>query len=145
MAVKRVIALAAVLAVMGCANKKPPQANATELNPPAQPPVPYVPATQPAAQPQTAYNEVPVPAETAPAAAPTAAHAHKHAAAKPAPKAAAAQGKISGKKYVVKAGDTLSEIAQRKYGTTKKVKDILKANPGLDPDKIKTGQVIILP
>lgn len=49
--------------------------------------------------------------------------------------------KETGIVYVVKSGDTLSSIAV-KYKTT--VNDILKKNPGLEPDKLKIGQKINL-
>ncbi|MFZ5810514.1 MAG: LysM peptidoglycan-binding domain-containing protein [Thermodesulfobacteriota bacterium] len=52
----------------------------------------------------------------------------------PAPKAAHA--------YTVKAGDTPGGIAQ-KHGLT--TKDLLKANPGLDPTKMRVGQEITIP
>lgn len=44
--------------------------------------------------------------------------------------------------YKVKSGDTLSGIAQR-YGAS--ISIIRDANPGLNPDKIKIGQTIIIP
>lgn len=47
--------------------------------------------------------------------------------------------------YVVQQGDTLTAIAKRVYGDPNKVKAIVAANPGLDPNKIKVGQKIVLP
>lgn len=47
--------------------------------------------------------------------------------------------------YTVKPGDTLYSIARSQLGTDKRVKEIIKLNPGIDPDKIKPGQVINLP
>ncbi len=44
--------------------------------------------------------------------------------------------------YTVKAGDTPGGIAQ-KHGLT--TKDLLKANPGLDPTKMRVGQEITIP
>ncbi len=44
--------------------------------------------------------------------------------------------------YKVKSGDTLSGIAQR-YGAS--ISIIKDANPGLNPDKIKIGQTVIIP
>lgn len=44
--------------------------------------------------------------------------------------------------YVVKSGDTLSAIARR-YKTT--VQEIVKANPGIDPNKLAIGQEICVP
>ena len=47
--------------------------------------------------------------------------------------------------YTVAPGDTLSEIAQRELGTYKRWREIVDANPGLDPAKISVGQVLRLP
>jgi nucleoid-associated protein YgaU len=48
--------------------------------------------------------------------------------------------------YVVKKGDTLSEIAARVLGSVRFVEDLLKANPGLrDRNHLRVGQVLILP
>ncbi len=44
--------------------------------------------------------------------------------------------------YKIKAGDTLGAIAAR-YGV--KVEDVQKANPGLDPNALPIGQVLIIP
>lgn len=46
------------------------------------------------------------------------------------------------KSYTIRAGDVLAKIA-KDHGTT--VDAILKANPGLNPNKIKVGQVINVP
>lgn len=49
--------------------------------------------------------------------------------------------------YVVKQGDNLSLIAQacKEKGTKVTVAEILKANPGLDPKRLKVGQTIYIP
>ncbi len=49
--------------------------------------------------------------------------------------------------YTVKAGDTLSKIAQEKLGDANAYMDIFNANKGLltDPNKIKPGQVLKMP
>ncbi len=47
--------------------------------------------------------------------------------------------------HVVKAGETLSDISKLHYGTTSKWKDIVKANPGIDPEGLKVGQKLKLP
>jgi LysM repeat protein len=47
--------------------------------------------------------------------------------------------------HVVAAGETLSDISKKHYGTTTKWKEIVKANPGLDPEGLKVGQKIKLP
>jgi nucleoid-associated protein YgaU len=52
-----------------------------------------------------------------------------------------------GFEYVVQAGDNLSAItkAYAEKGIKIKIEDILKANPGLVPEKMKTGQKIFIP
>lgn len=47
-----------------------------------------------------------------------------------------------GQFYMIKAGDTIYRLARR-YGFS--VDEILKANPGLDPDRLFIGQKICLP
>jgi len=47
--------------------------------------------------------------------------------------------------YTIQSGDTLGSIAQRTYGSTRFVNDILAANPGLNPRRLMPGQVIQLP
>ena len=52
-----------------------------------------------------------------------------------------------GFKYTIKSGDTISAIIQAYKDQNIKVgeKDILKANPGLVPEKMKVGQEIFIP
>jgi len=47
--------------------------------------------------------------------------------------------------YVVKPGDVLGGISRKELGSTRYVSRILEVNPGLNPKKIKVGQVIRLP
>jgi nucleoid-associated protein YgaU len=47
--------------------------------------------------------------------------------------------------YVVKAGETLRSIAEKKLGNADRWKDIVAANPGLDPHKIAVGKTLKLP
>lgn len=66
------------------------------------------------------------------------------AAATPAP-AAASEGNATtsgGKTYSIRSGDLLTNVAKR-HGTT--VEALLKANPGLNPNRLKVGQVIKIP
>ena len=51
----------------------------------------------------------------------------------------------SGPRYVVRAKDTLSEIAQRELGSSRRWPEIVAANPGLDPARLKVGQTLALP
>lgn len=52
-----------------------------------------------------------------------------------------------GWEYTIQPGNTLSAIAKayRDDGHNVTVADILKANPGLDPKKLKVGRVIFVP
>lgn len=47
--------------------------------------------------------------------------------------------------YTVRAGDTLSEIAQRELGSAKRWQELVAANPGLDPAKLRVGKSIQVP
>ena len=47
--------------------------------------------------------------------------------------------------HVVASGETLMDISKKHYGTTAKWKDIIKANPGVDPEGLKVGQKLNLP
>ena len=47
--------------------------------------------------------------------------------------------------YRVEPNDTLSEVSQRAYGTTRRVGDLLAANPGLDPARIRPGALLYVP
>lgn len=65
----------------------------------------------------------------------------------PTPAAAATAAQVgasspSGKTYAIRAGDLLGKVA-KDHGTT--VDAILKVNPGLNPSRLKIGQVINLP
>ncbi|MCC7015282.1 MAG: LysM peptidoglycan-binding domain-containing protein [Planctomycetes bacterium] len=60
---------------------------------------------------------------------------------KDAPKKSAAGNKT----YVVKSGDTLSKIAARELGDGDRWNEIKALNPGMDPQKLKVGQSIVLP
>jgi len=52
-----------------------------------------------------------------------------------------------GYEYVIQAGDTLSAIsrAYREKNIKVSVDQILKANPGLKPEKLRLGQKILIP
>lgn len=54
---------------------------------------------------------------------------------------------LRGKTYTVQAGDTLSTISTKIYGTSAEWKAILKANEGrnINPRQLKIGQELILP
>ncbi len=47
--------------------------------------------------------------------------------------------------YTVEKGDTIYKIARKFFNTDARAKDIIAANPGIDANHIKVGQVINLP
>lgn len=56
-------------------------------------------------------------------------------------------GEETGYEYVVKPGDTLSAIVQayREQGINVTLSQVLKANPGLNPNRLQVGQKIFIP
>ncbi|MFI4859357.1 MAG: LysM peptidoglycan-binding domain-containing protein [Phycisphaerales bacterium JB063] len=54
-------------------------------------------------------------------------------------------GATPGGTYVIQKGDTLWSIASRVYGDGQKHVDIVRANPGLNPQRLAIGQEIVLP
>ena len=63
------------------------------------------------------------------------------------PKTAPATARSGPVKYTVKKNDSLSEIAQRYLGTTRRMPEIIAANRGKidDPDDIRVGMVLTIP
>jgi nucleoid-associated protein YgaU len=55
------------------------------------------------------------------------------------------QPKPAGRTYSVRAGDTLSEIAQRELGSSRRWPEIVAANPGLAPATLRSGTSIRIP
>jgi nucleoid-associated protein YgaU len=130
---KRKITMLALIGTMGlfgfgCDDNKATKKSTTELPPPA--PVEQAPIAAPAPAPAP----TPVAVEPAPLPAPA------HGAAKGGAAAAKAGGS-----YVVQKGDTLYAISRKVYGSNARVKDIIAANPGIDPNAIKVGQKLVLP
>lgn len=82
------------------------------------------------------------PASPSPATSPTITAPTAPKATPPAAKATASAGMTS---YTIKSGDTLSTIAGEFYKDTRKWTVIAKANPGLDPARLKVGTVISVP
>ena len=56
-----------------------------------------------------------------------------------------ASGGLASGSYTVKKGDTLYNIAVRRYGDGKQWTKIASANPGLQPSSLKIGQTITVP
>lgn len=48
-------------------------------------------------------------------------------------------------KYEIQVGDRLDKISDKFYGTHHRWKDLVLANPGLNPEKIRPGQIILIP
>jgi nucleoid-associated protein YgaU len=48
-------------------------------------------------------------------------------------------------KYEIQPGDRLDKISNKFFGTHHRWSEIVSANPGLDPSKIRPGQVIMIP
>lgn len=51
----------------------------------------------------------------------------------------------AGRVYTVRAGDTLSEIAQRELGSARRWQELVAANPGLDPARLHVGRKLRIP
>ena len=47
--------------------------------------------------------------------------------------------------YTIQEGDTLAEISEQFYGEERYWKQILNANPGLDPGRLFVGKKIVMP
>ena len=109
----------------GCAGKKDPAT--ADLAAPSVTPMMAAPASYaPVAQPMPIQTAVP---DQAPMPASSTINA----------------GISSGGSYTIKPGDTLWKISASHYGDGKKWKQIVDANPGLSPSKLRVGQTITLP
>ncbi|MEM1026453.1 MAG: LysM peptidoglycan-binding domain-containing protein [Planctomycetota bacterium] len=51
----------------------------------------------------------------------------------------------AGGSYTVQKGDTLWSIASRVYGNGQRHKDILAANPQVNPNRLLVGQTLVIP
>ncbi len=60
-------------------------------------------------------------------------------------KSTAASASAQQVSYKVKKGDTLYRIARTEYGDGKKWTLIASANPGVSPQSLKAGQMIVIP
>ena len=52
---------------------------------------------------------------------------------------------VAGSFFRLGASDTLGEISRKAYGTTRRVADLQRANPSLDPKNLKSGTLIYVP
>ena len=115
----------ALMAAVGCQEKKPAmQSSVTDLTPTPVAPAYVAPApvaVQPVSYDTTMTSNTATPSYSS---SPT--------------------GSIGGT-YTVKKGDTLYGIAKKKYNDGKQWQKIASANPGLSPSTLKVGQTITLP
>ncbi len=139
-------ALAVMALLLGCQDKSQPP----EQLPPEQPPPPPTdppeqitlpePAPAPALEPVAPPAEVdeePAPAKPAAAPKPRAStRTRERDSVAAAPKA---------KTHTVKKGETLQEISQKYYGTTKHYMAIAKANNIKNVNKLKVGTKLVIP
>lgn len=51
----------------------------------------------------------------------------------------------SGNTHTIQRGETLQTISQQHFGTTRRWPDILRANPGINPERLMPGTVLNLP
>jgi uncharacterized protein len=97
----------------------------------------------PAAQaPVVAANEPPGRPAGAP---PSAAQTPKAIANEPPGRATEAPPPVRSETYTIAAGDSFSRIAARQYDDERQWRAIAKANPGLNPRRLRAGEVIQLP
>jgi nucleoid-associated protein YgaU len=47
--------------------------------------------------------------------------------------------------HVVAKGETLADISKKYFGTSKRYKEIVAANPGVSPEALKVGQKLVIP
>lgn len=118
--------------VIGCESQQQAQMDPVPLPPPPDQP------GMVAAEPEPVVFE-PAPGQ-APAPQPGMQAGMRDHQPEPAPRPAG-----GGQTYTVQRGDTLWSIAQRHYGNGQRWQDIVAANPGLVPEKMRVGQQIILP
>jgi len=69
------------------------------------------------------------------------------ATTRPAPRPAqsSSAARPSGRTYVVRSGDVLSVIAERELGSSRRWREIVDLNPGLDPMKLHVGAELAIP
>lgn len=66
--------------------------------------------------------------------------------AEPAPRSEpAVANRPAGKSHTVQRGETLSEIAEARLGSSQRWNEIVKLNPGLDPRRLPVGAALALP
>ncbi len=145
-------ALAVMALLLGCQDKSQPP----EQLPPEQPPPPPAYPTEqiPLPEPQPAPAAAPAPAlePVAPPAEVDEEPAPAKPAAAPKPRAStrtrerdSVAAAPKAKTHTVKKGETLQEISQKYYGTTKHYMAIAKANNIKNVNKLKVGTKLVIP
>jgi uncharacterized protein len=76
---------------------------------------------------------------------PPAAQTPKAVANEPSRRATEVPPPVRSETYTIAAGDSFSRIAARQYGDERQWRAIAKANPGLNPRRLRAGQIIQLP
>jgi nucleoid-associated protein YgaU len=117
-------------------------ANAQESTVPNEPAIPNTPAEAPAPAP-TIANESPAPA--APTQPEVAAAPPAEPTVQPTSPSSDVLGPTKERTHVIREGETLSSISAVAYGTPNQYPAIVRANPGLDPNRLKVGTTINLP
>lgn len=147
-------ALALIALNFGCENKQQePQASQTPEVKATPPEFPQSQIPEPSATPAPEAKAAPEPAVTETPEEDVTTIQPSEPKAKPKPKTAAkpkekyAAPAKGGKTYVVKKGDTLQEISQKFYGTTKNWRKIYNANKGKikDPNSVVVGTKLVIP
>jgi len=57
----------------------------------------------------------------------------------------AASGSTKGRRYTIRSGDTLGQISLDQLGTSRRWREIVELNPGLDAKRLFVGKEIVLP
>lgn len=109
-----------------------PARTAIALNDPRNKPIPAKPAARDGADAKSNPVAKPIPT--------TAGGERTLLASTPAPKA-----EVWPKKHVIVQDDTVAALAAQYYGSTRHIQRILKANPNLDPRRMKIGDEVVIP
>lgn len=109
-----------------------PARTAIALNDPRNKPIPAKPVARDGADARTNPVAKPIPT--------TGGGERTLLASTPSPKA-----EVWPKKHVIVQDDTVAALAAQYYGSTKHIQRILKANPNLDPRRMKIGDEVIIP
>lgn len=148
-------AMAVTALLLGCQNKEPAPKPAPEQPPPQRPmyPTEQIPAPEPQPEPAAVAPAPATPEAEPPAVAEDEEPALRKPAAEAKPRAntrtrereTAAAAPKAKRTHTVKKGETLQEISQKYYGTTKHYMAIAKANNIKNVNKLKVGTKLVIP